>query len=72
MVRTLELAIAKASQLPEAEQELIGREMLERMEALAGLRADVQAGIDGLEAGRGKPLDVEDVIRHGHKRLAER
>jgi len=72
MVRTLELAMEKASQLSEAAQELIGREMLERIASLAALRADIQIGIDQLEAGHGGPLDVEDVIRRGRRRLAER
>ena len=38
----LELAMAKASQLPEPAQEALGREMLERIEALAALRAELQ------------------------------
>ena len=64
--------MAKASQLPEAAQELIGRELLERIASLAALRADIQIGIDQLDAGLGGPLDVEEVIRRGRRRLAER
>lgn len=72
MTSTLELAMAKASELPEAAQDMLGREILERIEALAALRADIQVGIDELDAGLGRPLDVEEVIRRGRKRLAER
>jgi hypothetical protein len=64
----LELAIAKASELPEAAQDMIGREILERIEALAALRAEIQIGIDELDAGLGRPLNVEDIIRRGRKR----
>ena len=64
--------MAKASQLPEAAQELIGRELLERIASLAALRADIQIGIDQLDAGLGGPLDVEEVIRRGRRRLGER
>jgi len=64
--------MAKAAQLPEAAQELIGRELLERIASLAALRADIQIGIDQLDAGLGGPLDVKEVIRRGRRRLAER
>ena len=71
MTRTLELAIAKASELPEADQERIGRDLLAYINALAELRAELQIGIDELDAGLGQPLDVEDVIRRGKKRLGK-
>jgi hypothetical protein len=72
MTSTLELAMAKASELSEAAQDMIGREILERIEALAALRAEIQIGIDELDAGLGRPLDVEDIIRRGRKRLAKK
>ena len=62
MSSTLELAIAKASQLPEAAQDLLGREMLERIQALAALRQAIQVGIDELDAGLGEALDIEELI----------
>lgn len=62
MTNTLELAIAKASELPEAAQDLLGREMLERIQALAALRADIKVGIDELDAGLGEELDIEELI----------
>ncbi len=69
MVKTLEMAIARAAELPEAAQEQLGREILERIDALAGLRAELEIGVRELDAGLGEPLDVEDVIaqaRRGH------
>jgi hypothetical protein len=66
MVRTLELAIQKASSLPEAAQEQLGRELLERIETLAELRAEIEIGIRELDAGLGQELDVEELIQQLH------
>jgi len=63
MVKTLELALQRAAALPEAAQEQLGRELLDRIESLAELRAEIEIGIRELDAGLGKELDVEDVIR---------
>ena len=71
MTRTLELSVAKAAELPEADQERIGRDLLAYIDALAELRAKLQVGIEELDAGLGRPLDVEDVIRRGKKRLGK-
>jgi len=72
MVKTLELAISKASNLPEAAQEQLGRELLERIETLEQLRAEIEKGIRELDTGLGEELDIEDVIartreEHGKK-----
>ena len=61
--KTLELAMAKAATLPDAAQEQIGREVLERIESLAELRAELEIGIQQLDAGRGEELDMDDVIK---------
>jgi Rad3-related DNA helicase len=61
--RTLEIAMDKAENLPEAAQEQLGREILERIETLNLLRSDINKGLRELDAGLGKELDVEDVIR---------
>jgi hypothetical protein len=61
--KTLALAIDKANALSEAAQEQIGRELLERIDALAELRAAIEVGIRELNAGKGEPLDIEDVKR---------
>jgi hypothetical protein len=67
MVKTLELAISKASALSDAAQEQLGRELLERIDALGRLRAEVEIGIRQLDAGEGRELDVEDVIRQARE-----
>jgi hypothetical protein len=72
MVKTLELAISKVSQLPEAAQEQIGRELLDRVEALKRLQAEVEIGLRELDAGEGRPLDIEDVIQEARARYAQK
>ncbi len=63
MVKTLELAISKAASLSEAAQEQLGRELLERIDALSELRAEIEVGLRELDAGLGEDLDVECLIR---------
>ncbi len=70
MVKTLELAISKAVALPEAAQEQLGREMLERIGTLAELRAAIEIGVGELDAGKGELLEIEDVIGQARKEHA--
>jgi len=63
MVKTLELALSKVAGLSEAAQEQIGRELLERIDALARLRGEIAAGLRELDAGKGGELDVEEFIK---------
>ena len=63
MVKALEIAMTKAAGLPEAAQEQLGRELLERIDTLSRLRADIEVGLRELDAGLGRELDIEDVIR---------
>jgi hypothetical protein len=63
MVRTLEQAIAKLSRLPDTDQEEIGRKLLSHVERLNALRAELDKGIRSLDAGEGRPLDMEDFLR---------
>jgi len=67
MVKALELAMTKAADLPEAAQEQLGRELLERIDNLSSLRAQVQIGLDELDAGKGEELDIEELIREARK-----
>ena len=61
IVKTIEQAIAQLSRLPDADQEQIGRKLLSHVEKLSMLRADIDKGIHSLDAGRGSPLDIEDI-----------
>ena len=60
--KTLDEAIAKAHELPEADQERIGRELSDYIDHLRALRSDLNEGLRSLDAGLGRPLDIEDVI----------
>jgi hypothetical protein len=70
MVKSLELAIAKAAVLSEAAQEQLGRELLERIDTLAKLRAEIEIGIRELDAGQGESLDIEDLIKQAREEHA--
>ena len=72
MVKTLELALSKVSQLPEAAQEQIGRELLDRVDALKRLQAEVEIGLRELDAGEGRPLDIDDVIKQARGEYARK
>jgi hypothetical protein len=72
MVKTLELAFSKVAALPEAAQEQIGRELLDRVDALKRLQAEVEIGIRELDAGEGRPLDIEDVIKQAREAHARK
>jgi hypothetical protein len=63
MVRTLEMAIEEVANLPDADQEQIGRRLLSHVEKLRQLRAEIDKGVRSLDAGEGKPLDIEDFLR---------
>jgi hypothetical protein len=72
MVKTLEIAISKVAALPEAAQEQLGRELLDRIEALQNLRAEIDAGVRELDAGLGEELDIEGLIRQLHEEHARK
>jgi hypothetical protein len=72
MTKTLELAIAKAAALPEAAQERLAYELLERIDTLSALRSAIDAGLAELDAGLGTPLGVEEVIREARAEYASR
>jgi hypothetical protein len=63
MVKTLEQAFAEVCNLPDADQEQIGRKLLSHVEKLKMLRRDIDEGIRSLDAGEGRPLDIEEFLR---------
>jgi hypothetical protein len=62
MVKALEQAIAQVAELPDADQEQIGRKLLSHVEKLRHLRLDIDEGIRSLDAGEGRPLDIEEFL----------
>jgi hypothetical protein len=63
VVKTLEEALTEAATLPEADQEQIGRRLLSHIEKLRQLRHEIDKGIRSLDAGEGRPLDIEEFVR---------
>jgi plasmid stabilization system protein ParE len=72
MTKVLKEAIAEVSTLPESDQELIGRELLAHVEKLRSLRSDIAHGARSLDAGKGRELDIEDVISRARGRYMRR
>jgi hypothetical protein len=70
MIKVLKDALDQVEALPEADQEQIGRELLEYALKLRALRADLQAVADSLDRGEGRELDMDDVIRRARERHA--
>ena len=68
MVRTLEQAIAQISRLPDADQEQIGQKLLAHVEKLKALRTEIDRGIQSLDEGKGRALDMEDFLRDKNSR----
>ena len=68
MVRTLEQAIAQISRLPDADQEQIGRKLLAHVDRLKALRTEIDKGIQSLDEGKGRALDMEDFLRDKNSR----
>jgi hypothetical protein len=71
MTKALKEALAEVERLPEADQEIIGRQVLTHVEKIRMLRADIDAGLQALDAGHGQELDVNDAIavaRHRHEK----
>ncbi len=68
MVKTLEQAIAEVSNLPDSDQEQIGRRLLSHVEKLRQLREEIDKGIRSLDAGEGKPVDIEEFLKQQNAR----
>jgi hypothetical protein len=68
MTKVLKEAIDEVANLPEADQEKIGRDLQAYVTGLRQLRAEIDKGIRSLDAGKGKALDIEDLIRDANAR----
>jgi hypothetical protein len=72
MTEILRVALEKAADLPESVQEEIGLEVIDRVAAWKKLKADIQVGIDQLDAGLGREIDFEELIKELHEEHARR
>jgi hypothetical protein len=66
VTKALQLAITKAAALPEAAQEQLGRELLDRIDQFNELREAIEFGVRELDAGLGRELDIEELISQLH------
>ena len=66
MTRVVEKAIEEMSNLPEDDQEKIGRSVLSHIEKLRKLRVEIDKGIRSLNTEGGRELDIEGFIRRMH------
>jgi hypothetical protein len=46
--------------------------LVERIDMLTELRAEIQIGLDELDAGQGQELNIEDVIRQAREEHAKK
>jgi hypothetical protein len=65
-------AVSEVSALPDEAQDEIGRQLLDYVEKLRLLRRDIQEGLDSLDRGEGRPLEIEEFLREAHERHARR
>lgn len=72
MTKTLEHAIAEVANLPAPDQEQIGRKLLSHVERLRQLRAEIDKGIQSLDAGEGRPLDIEAFLQETNDNYGRR
>ena len=72
MTKLFERAAAEVAKLPETEQDRIGRELIAHMEKLRELRGEIDSAARSLEAGKGREIDIEDVIARARSRHAAR
>jgi hypothetical protein len=72
MTKVFKDAIDTVATLPEADQDEIGREILDHVEKIRALRVDLQAGIAFLDAGEGRIIHMSDVIARARTRNAKR
>jgi hypothetical protein len=63
MTKLLQQAIASVATLPESDQEKIGQQLLEHVSKLKALRTELAKGLESLDAGRGRSLDIEELTR---------
>ena len=68
---TLSKAIAQVQNLPNTDQDRIGRDLARYVEHLQSLRGQINEGIQSLDAGLGKELNIEKVIARAKRQYAK-
>jgi hypothetical protein len=60
--KVFEQAIVEVTNLPDANQEQIGRRLLSHVEKLRSLREELDKGVRSLDAGKGRAFSAEEFI----------
>jgi Flp pilus assembly CpaE family ATPase len=68
MTKVLQEALEEVERLPQSDQENIGRQVLHHVEKLRLLRDDIDEGLRSLDAGKGREVDMRDVVSRAHAR----
>lgn len=63
MIDLLKQAVEAAATLPDSDQQKIGRDLLVHVDKVRALRADLERGLRSLDMGRGRTVDIEELIR---------
>jgi hypothetical protein len=71
MTRMLEEAMSRVATLPAAAQEKIGEELLLHVEKVERLRAELEKGVQSLDRGEGRELDIEDAIKRARAQYGQ-
>jgi hypothetical protein len=72
MTNALRKAVAEVERLPEADQEHIGQQVINHVQKLRALRADIDAGIRSLDGGHGQRFDMDDAVAVARRKHAKR
>jgi hypothetical protein len=70
--QTLQLAIHKAQNLPEATQEELGRDVLLGIKEIEKLRAKIRIGLAEFDVGKGDPLDMRKIKAEARRQYTAR
>ena len=68
MRKLLEEAVAKLETLPPAAQDQIGEKLLAHVNKVQHLWVELQKGLQSLAAGKGKELNMREVIKSARAR----
>lgn len=72
MTKLLEQAIETVRSLSEADQDRIANKLINYIDKLVALRADVDVGIRQLDAGEGRELNIDELLREIHEKHNKR
>lgn len=71
MTKLLKEALSRVATLPPKAQEKIGEDLLLHVKKIERLRAKLAAGIQSLDRGEGRKLDIKDVIKRARARYGK-